>query len=589
MNCSQVQEYFDEFYNNELNSETKDLVQQHLNDCKECTSEYLAFLKLKEQASSLKKEVMPPKQIFEKIEKEISQKNKMQNDVKITTLSNNILTINFTDDKKETESKKSSFLTKNWYWFASAAVVLLIASIVLLNYKARNFVSVEEMSNWKLINLRGEAFINGVKSNTVNVGDWIQTDSASSVVLKIANVGDISIEPNSKVRFVQSDGQMSRIEVLYGTVNTTTSQADKFVLHSNNMKVQDKGGSYSFKVDEKGNGVIFVNNGIANVESGNKSAVVTDGKFCLYKPEYGVGIPFRKDASKEFQNALFSYDFSNGGMQSVYYAVANAAPEDYTSLMNLIPRVDERTKYLVLNKLGKLVPQALPTINIDSLAEYNDDNLENSLKDLHGKIKVEMNFDKEELRKEMDELAKDLAEMKINIKIDAKKIAEDIRREMNNLKIELKDMRNNMYDTNEFKYYYKDFDKAEFQKDMAKIQIELNQNLGKMAEELKKNAEEWEKNSREWEKNAEEWEEYSKKWEKWGEEFGKSFVPGKFNFNFDSMNVKIEGLEDLEQLKDMKIDTANGRKKIYFKYDEDDKEKKNTDDNNEDDNKSEGI
>jgi len=596
MNCSQVREYFDEFYSNELNSETKDLVQKHLNDCKECASEYSAFLKLKEQASSLKKEVMPPKQIFEKIEKEISQKNKMQNDIKITPLSNNILTINFADDKKGTaESKKSGFMTKNWYWFASAAVVLLVASIVFLNYKARNFISVEEMSNWKLVNLRGEAFINGVKSNTVNVGDWIQTDSTSSVVLKIANVGDISIEPNSKVRFVQSDGEVSRIEVLYGTVNTTTSQADKFVLHSNNMKVQDKGGSYSFKVDEKGNGVIFVNNGIANVESGNKSAVVTDGKFCLYKPEYGVGTPFRKDASKEFQNALFSYDFNNGGVPAVYYAVANAAPEDYTSLMNLIPRVDDKTKYLVLNKLGKLVPQVLPTINLDSLDEYDDDNLENSLKNLHEKIRVEVKMNNDELKKEMDELAKDLAQMKIDIKIDGKKMAEDIRREMNNLKIELKDMQDNLPDTNEFKYYYKDFDKAEFQKDMTKIQIELNQNLGKMAEELKKNAEEWEKQGKEWEKNSKDWEEYGKKWEKWGEEFGKNFAPGNFNFKFDSINVKIEGLEDLEQLEDMKIDTTNGQKKFYFKYDKDKKEKmkkdkKNKDDDeDEDDDKSEEI
>ena len=101
------------------------------------------------------------------------------------------------------------------------------------------------MSNWKLISLKGGAIVNGVRTEKVNVGDWIQTDSVSSVILKIANVGDVSIEPNTKVRFIQSDNNVSRIEVLYGTVNTTTSQADKFILQSSNMKVQDKGGSYS--------------------------------------------------------------------------------------------------------------------------------------------------------------------------------------------------------------------------------------------------------------------------------------------------------------------------------------------------------
>lgn len=596
MNCSQVQEYFDDFYNNELDYHTKDLIQNHLIDCKDCASEYSAFILLKEKAASLKKEVMPPKQIFENIEKEINQgKSKMSSDIKITPLSNNILTIDFQEDNKDlTSSKQSSFIAKNWYWFASAAVILLIVSVTLISYSSKNVFSVEEMSNWKLISLKGGAFVNGVKSDKVNIGDWIQTDSVSSVVLKIANVGDVSIEPNTKVRFIQSDGNISRIEVLYGTVNASTSQADKFILQASNMKVQDKGGSYSFKVDDKGNGVIYVNNGIANVESGNKSAIVTDGKFCFYKPEYGIGVPFRKDASREFQNALFNYDFNNGGIQSVYYAVANAAPEDYTSLMNLIPRVDDKTRYLVLNKLGRLVPEVIPTINIDSLNDYDDENLENSLRNLHEKIRVEVKMNNDELKKEMDEMARDLAQMKINIKIDAKKMAEDIRREMNNLKIELKDMQYNMPDTNEFRQYFKEFNRAEFQKDMAKIQIELNQNLGKMAEDLKKNAEEWEKQGKDWEKNSKDWEEYGKKWEKWGEEFEKNFTPGNFNFKFDSLDIKIEGLEDLEQLENLKIDTTNGKRKFYFKYDDKKYNKENKDngeekDDEKDDDKAEEI
>lgn len=571
MNCSQVWEYFDEFFNNELNSDSKNLVQKHLDECKDCASEYSAFILLKERAASLKKEITPPKQIFENIEKEIIEKEiNMSKDIKITPLSNNILTIDFQEDKKDfPETKKASFVTKNWYWLASAAVVLLIVSVVLLSSASKNILSVEEMSNWKLVNMKGGAFVNGVLSDKVNVGDWIQTDSVSSVVLKIANVGDISIEPNTKVRFIQSDGNISKMEVLYGTVNTSTSQPDKFVLQSSNLKVQDKGGSYSFKVDDKGNGVIYVNSGIANVESGNKSAVVTDGTFIMYKPEFGVGTPFRKDSKPEFQDALFQYDFNNGGAPSIYYAMANAGPEDYSSLLNLIPRVDDRTKYLVLNKLNKLSPKFMPSINIDSLDDFNDEDVENSLKDMHNKIKVEMNFDKEELSKDMEELAKELADMRISIKIDGKKMAEDIRREMKNLQIEIQDMNEDYPDSNEIEMYYKNFDKDEFKKHMEKMKIELKENLGKMDIEWKKNAEEWKK-------DAEEWKKYGEEWKKYGEEWKKNYTPEnfKFNFNFDSLNIKVEGLEDLmklegiEGLEEMKIDTANGKHKFYFKFDD---------------------
>lgn len=591
MNSSHVQEYFDDFYSNELDYSTKESVQQHLEECNECASEYSAFIILKEKVKSLKKEIAPPKQILEIVEKQIM----VNKDIKITPLSNNILTIDFQEERKEvSSSKQSSFVARNWYWFASAAVILLIISVAVMSYSSKNVFSVEEMSNWKLISLKGGAFINGVKSDKVNVGDWIQTDSVSSVVLKIVNVGDVSIEPNSKVRFIQSDGNVSKIEVLYGTVNTSTSQADKFVLQASNMKVQDKGGSYSFKVDEKGNGVIYVNNGIANVESGNKSAVVTDGTFCLYKPEHGIGTPFRKDSKPEFQNALFQYDFNNGGMPSVYYAMANALPQDYSSLLNLIPRVDEQTKYLVLNKLGKLVPQGLPTISMDSLDEFDDENVENSLKYFDKKMKVHVKIDREELARDMEELARDLAQMKI----DHKQMAEDMRRGMIEMKKELADTT---------MYYFEEWDakdKEQFNKEMQKMKIELNENLSKMNAEFMKNAEEWKKYGKEWEKNSKEWENYGKEWEKWGKEWEKNFKPENFNFNFnfDSLHMDpetlkqleklegmddlealevlkglkgFEGLKDLEKLKDleglekMKIDTTGGQHKFYFKYDKD--------------------
>jgi len=429
MNCSSVQENFDEYFNNELNSETRDLIQQHLDKCGECKKEYLAYTLLKEKSNFLKKEISPSKNLYDNIEKHIIKKdNGMKNDIQIKTLSNNIFTIDFKDEKKSNPiAEKQSFISRNWYWFASAAAIILICSLVFSRYSEQNIYSAGEMSNWKLVNLKGNALVNGVKSDVVNVGDWIQTDNESAVILKIANVGDISIEPNSKVRFIQSDDNLSRIEISYGTVNTSTSQADKFILQSNNMKVQDKGSSYSFKVDDKGNGVIYVNNGIANVESGNRVSVVPEGKFCMYKPEFGVGIPFRKDATPEFQNALFQYDFNNGGNNAIYSAIASATAEDYYSLLNLIPRVDEKTKYLVLNKLDRITPKGVSGVRLDSLEKFNDESIEECIEKVRDHIRVRV-FDRQELDKEMSELFRDLAEMKFNIIIDQKKNAEDLKR-----------------------------------------------------------------------------------------------------------------------------------------------------------------
>jgi len=562
MNCSRVQENFDEFYSHEINSETAELIQQHINKCDECRREYSAYAVLKTKAQSLKKEFTPSKNLFDNIEKQISYQNQnvMKNDIQIKPLSGNILTIDFNEEKKPLPTEeKQSFISRNWYWFASAAAVLLIVSLVISRYSEKNIYTAGEMSNWKLVNLKGNALINGVKSDVVNVGDWIQTDGETSVILKIANVGDINIEPNSKVRFIQSDDSQSRIEVAYGTVNTSTSQADKFVLQTSNMKVQDKGSSYSFKVDDKGNGVIYVNNGIANIESGNRVSVVPEGKFCMYKPEFGVGIPFRKDAKPEFQNAIFQYDFNNGGQNAIYSAIASAMPEDYYSLLNLIPRVDEKTKYLVLNKLGRIAPNGVAGVRLDSLDDFDNENIEDCIEKVRDHIRVHVNFDREELEREMSELSKDLAEMKFNFSFDGKKLAEDIRKEMQSLKIDLEEMKKDFSDSS-FKYneYMKgmsEFDQAEFEKDMEKMQIELKESLGDMQENFKKSFD------------------------------GKNF---NFNFKFDSLNVHLEGLKELEKLKHMDwqnfydaedlkeleslkgmkiyIDSSKGKHGYYYKY-----------------------
>jgi hypothetical protein len=276
---------------------------------------------------------------------------------------------------------------------------------------------------------------------------------------------------------------------------------------------------------------------------------------------------------------LFQYDFNQGGKNAIYSAIANATAEDYSSLLNLIPKVDDNIKYLVLNKLGKIAPQAMPTINLDSLREFDDEALEDCLENLKGSFKFQFDFDREELARDMEELRKDLANMKMEIHFDAKQMAEDVKREMENLKIEIHNLDEDMLDTNEMKMYFKDFDSEDFKKNMEKMKIELKGNLLNMTEELKKNAEQWKKDAEQWEKDKEQWKKDSEQWEK---DF-------KFNFNFDSLDIKIEGLEDLQKLyeleglENMKIDTTDGKRKFYFKFD--DKKHKDHDKDKDDEDK----
>ena len=70
----------------------------------------------------------------------------------------------------------------------------------------------------------------------------------------------------------------------------------------------------------------------------------------------GLGTPFSTDATVEFERALRSFDFANGGSRAVGEIVKEANVYDIVSLWHLLSRVAKNDRGTVYDTLARFVP-----------------------------------------------------------------------------------------------------------------------------------------------------------------------------------------------------------------------------------------
>ena len=551
----------DEYLEDDLSPQKRSEFEEAMKEDEKLRSEFADHKKFINEFKSMDKNIDPPADLFSQIENKIDQAYKPE----ITMYSNNVMSVSF--NNKESIGIKSQVhkANKSWYLWSSAAVILIAVSVFLI-YKifqpGNNNSMTDGYSNWQLINLTGNATVNGVKASKLNLGDILETDGTSSVVLKFTDGGNITIEPNSKIRLVTSDNNESRVEVISGTVNTDNKiKPGKIVIESNNVKVRDNGADYTFNVDDKGNGIVYVKDGkVSFISNNNRQAYIPEGNFCYSQPDKGVGTPFRKESKPEFQQALYTYDFGNNKVpEAVYSVLANSNVEDAYSLVNLLPRLDNNKKYMVYNKLSK--NGATPSmIKLDSLKDFDENDAKVWIDEINPKMKMKIrsNVDNAELKKEMEQLNREMKQMSVEMKINAKQMAEDMKKEMKELQNDLIEIHTGMNDSLHGKKFMKiynmnDADWKEFHQDMEEMHKELSESFKDMGKEYRELGEEMRQN-------------FKENFKDFGQNFKinldtagffKSYSNGindymQYYKNFDTVEFHKE-MKELDKLKDMKI------------------------------------
>ena len=544
MISSKFKRLLNEYIDDTINDNDKCVFEEYLIKNPDRKKEFEDTRNIVKNLNALPINIEPEEDLWHGIEKEITK-----NKVEFKQVSDDYYTFEKTTTRSEKETKNHSFPTKYVMTGLAAALILIVLIIYLPNYlKIENSTtSINDSGNfWVVSNLKGSPKIHDKEIkiiDTLRIGEWLITDDSSKALLSVAYIGEIILDPGTKLKFVKSDSNEHRILLDYGTINANINAKPRsFIVDTKSSEAVDLGCEYTYSVDHKGNGLLFVKSGMVELKSSGKNSLVSAGNFCITKAGLGPGTPYSKHSSSEFRKALLDLDFRGVNDKALKDLLKNAKKTDVMTLIQMLPNVKEKNKAKVFTKLASFIPPArkiyvnsIPELDMKDLNEWieklnNDinvelqENLENLNEEINKMVreKIIINFDNEfftkefqkELKEELKEAQRELGETQFELEFDQEELkkelrkareeidVEEIQKEINDATEELKDL---------------DIDKEELKRELEEAQKEVekaNEELKKLnKEELKK---EMEKLKEELKKNNEE---IKKEQEKHQEEF----------------------------------------------------------------------
>jgi len=240
----------------------------------------------------------------------------------------------------------------------AAAIVLMVAVSLLLLQQH----SSDQSSHWNVARVGGVPRIDSediAESGKLGVGQWLETDASSRARIEVAAIGEVEIDPNSRVRLLETNSEEHRLELARGRLSAHISAPPKlFFVNTPSGVAEDLGCAYTLEVDNDGHSILHVTLGWVSLQLTDRESSVPAGAACVMKPGFGPGTPYFEDASELFRAALLKFDFS-GNQEDRKSALATILSEararDAMTLWYLLLRVDPCCRPAVYDRMAALV------------------------------------------------------------------------------------------------------------------------------------------------------------------------------------------------------------------------------------------
>lgn len=194
------------------------------------------------------------------------------------------------------------------------------------------------------------------ESGRLAVGEWLETDSSSRARINVANIGQVEVEPNSRVQLVETNSTEHRLAMTRGRLSAKISAPPRlFFVETPSAVAVDLGCAYTLEVDDAGRSVLHVTAGWVALELKGRETIVPAGAVCLTQPGKGPGTPFFDDVSPKFRSALAKLDFQHGGASELSIVLGEAREYDTLTLWHLLYRVRGAERGRVYDRMAALV------------------------------------------------------------------------------------------------------------------------------------------------------------------------------------------------------------------------------------------
>jgi hypothetical protein len=212
---------------------------------------------------------------------------------------------------------------------------------------------------WEVARLAGTPTIGANQiegSGRLAVGEWLETDSSSRAKINVADIGQVDIGPNSRVRLVGTRSTEHRLALQRGRLHAFINAPPRlFIVETPSATAIDLGCSYTLEVDDAGRSILHVTSGWVALERKGRESIVPAGAICVTQPGRGPGTPYFDDASARFREALSRLDFQNGGAKALSVVLAESREYDTLTLWHLLSRVSGAERNRVYERMASLI------------------------------------------------------------------------------------------------------------------------------------------------------------------------------------------------------------------------------------------
>lgn len=187
----------------------------------------------------------------------------------------------------------------------------------------------------------------------LQLGKWLNI--SSEVTLKVSDIGQVRLEPNTRLRLIQDQPLDHRIQMERGTMHAQVWAPPRlFFVETPSAIATDLGCAYTLKVDDQGDSLLIVTTGLVQLDSKGRSSIVRAGWEAKTRKGSGPGSPYLVESSEEMKHAVDAIDFESDASareRSVDIIVKEVKDNDLITLWHLLPRVDTNSRKRIYDRM----------------------------------------------------------------------------------------------------------------------------------------------------------------------------------------------------------------------------------------------
>ena len=194
----------------------------------------------------------------------------------------------------------------------------------------------------------------------LHVGEVLTTNASSRASVQVANIGELYVDPGSRVRLLETGSNRKRIAVEVGTIHAAIwAPPGEFVVDTPSATAVDLGCAYTLRVEADGSGTLRTKMGWVGFHQNGHDSFIPAGAMCLTRAKEGPGTPFFEDSGEEFRLALHGLDFGElsaaARSEALQTVLRKARARDGFTLWHLLARVSDEERPVVYDRLTALV------------------------------------------------------------------------------------------------------------------------------------------------------------------------------------------------------------------------------------------